>query len=97
MAKMTEDDVRKIAKLVKLDVSGQESLFAEMFEATLDYIKILDELDTSKVAETFQVTGLTDVFQKKDTVKNTLTQKEALQNAHQVSKNMFVTKGVFDR
>ena len=85
MTKITEDEVKHIAKLVKLDVTGQEAELAEMFSKTLDYIKVLDELDTSNVKETYQVNGLTNVFQKKDSPKNTLTQTEVLQNAKEKS------------
>lgn len=97
MNKITEEDVKHIAKLVKLDVTGQEKKLAEMFSQTLDYIKILDELDTTNVKETYQVNGLINVFQKKDNPKNTLTQSEVLQNAKEKSGDFFSTKGVFDR
>lgn len=97
MASIIVEDVKKIAKLVKLDVSGQEETFVKMFEETLDYIKILDELDTSKVGETYQVTGLTNVFQKEDHPKNTLDHTEAIKNARNASDDLFSTKGVFDR
>lgn len=97
MSKITEEDVKHIAKLVKLDVTGQEADLTKMFSQTLDYIKILDELDTTDVKETYQVNGLTNVFQKKDSPKNTLTQTEVLQNAKEVNEGFISTKGVFDR
>lgn len=97
MTKVTEEDVKHIAKLVKLDVSGQEKELAEMLSQTLDYIKVLDELDTTNVKETYQVNGLTNVFQKKDSAKNTLSQSEVLQNAKEKNGEFFSTKGVFDR
>src|SRR3989344_251765 len=94
MTKLTSDDVKKIAKLVKLDVSGQEETFAQMFSATLDYIKMLDELDTANVTETYQVTGLTNVFQSDATGVQTLSPVEALKNAGSAVNNLFETKGV---
>lgn len=97
MSKISEEDVKHIAKLVKLDVTGQETELTKMFSQTLDYIKILDELDTTAVKETYQVNGLTNVFQKNDSVKNTLSQKEVLQNAKEVDEGFISTKGVFDR
>ena len=97
MSKITEEDVKHIAKLVKLDVTGQEKELAEMFSQTLDYIKVLDELDTTDVNETYQVNGLTNVFQKKDSSINTLTKAEVLQNAKEKNGDLFSTKGVFDR
>jgi aspartyl-tRNA(Asn)/glutamyl-tRNA(Gln) amidotransferase subunit C len=97
MTQINQDDVKKIAKLVKLDVEGQENLLAEMFSATLDYIEILNELETDKVPETYQVTGLQNVYQKDSTQSNTLSQADALKNASAKDNNLFETKGVFDR
>ncbi len=97
MTQITQSDVEKIAKLVKLDVSGDVDKLSEMFSATLEYINILNELDTSKVEETYQVTGLTNVFQNDKTKSNTITQNEALQNTKTDKSGLFETKGVFDR
>ena len=41
MTKITIEDVQHIAKLVKLDVSGEEEKLAKMFSQTLDYVQIL--------------------------------------------------------
>ncbi len=97
MQKISQEDVKKIAKLVKLDVTGQEENLAQMFSATLEYIDILNELDTSKVSETYQVTGLNNVYQNTDAKSKTLTQEESLKNAKLNNKGLFETKGVFDR
>jgi aspartyl/glutamyl-tRNA(Asn/Gln) amidotransferase C subunit len=97
MVKISVDDVKHIAKLVKLDVTGQEEKLAKMFSETLDYIQVLEELDTANVRETYQVTGLTDVFQKPNHPRETISQKEALKNASEEVNNLFATKAVFDR
>jgi aspartyl/glutamyl-tRNA(Asn/Gln) amidotransferase C subunit len=95
-AVFTQEQILKVAKLVKLNLTKEQTeKLAGMFGETLDYIKILEELDTSTTAETYQVTGLTDVFAKDN--KNTLSQEEALSNAPKKSKGHFVTDGVFDR
>lgn len=87
--------VIKIAKLSNLSVEGEEAFYADIFGQTIDYIKVLDEIDTSNVLPTYQVTGLTNIFQ---TAKpSTLSKDEALQNASQPLKGKFATKGVFDR
>jgi len=57
---------------------------------------MLDELDTSKVNETFQVTGLTNVYQD-GSQKVTLSREDALKNVKEIIRNLVVTKGVFDR
>lgn len=90
------DEVKKIAEMSKLDISGNEGKFSKLLSDTLDYVKILDELDTSKVKETFQVTGLKNVFQDgSQTV--TLSKEEALKNVKNIEKDLVVTKGVFER
>jgi len=61
--KITLDLVRHIAHLARLKLApAEEAKFTEDFIAILGYIEILGELDTSKVAETAQVTGLTNVM-----------------------------------
>jgi aspartyl/glutamyl-tRNA(Asn/Gln) amidotransferase C subunit len=88
------EDVKKIAKLAKMNVSGQEEKFAELFTDTLTKIQDLNEIDTKNVTETFQVTGLTNIFQDKPK-ENTLTKKEALSNSKNTINGLFTTKGVF--
>lgn len=97
MTRMSEELVKKVAKLVKLDITGEETRLAEMFSETLDYIKVLDELDTATVSETYQVTGLVNVFQTDHHPKNTLTTNEALSNVANPAGELIPTKGVFDR
>jgi len=96
--KISKEEVLHIADLCNLSLAENEiEKLSEMLTDTVDYIKILEELDTSKTKETYQVTGKTNVFQSKDDKSTTLSQKDSLSNAKKVIKNMFVTKGVFDR
>lgn len=96
--KISKQQVLHIAHLCNLTLSEKEiEKLSEMLTDTVDYIKILDELDTKDTPETYQVTGKTNVFQNKDEENTTLSQKEALSNARNVIKGMFSTKGVFDR
>ena len=94
--KITIEEVKKIAQMSKLNIEGDEEKFSQLLSQTLDYIKILDELDTSKVSETFQVTGLTNVYQD-GSQKVTLSREDALKNVKETTRNLVVTKGVFDR
>lgn len=96
-SKMPADEVRAIAKLVKLELTDAEiEKFRETIPQTLDVIDILKELDTSKTTPTSSVTGLLNVYAN-DSIKATLTQDLALSNAHESEKGLFVTKAVFDR
>jgi aspartyl/glutamyl-tRNA(Asn/Gln) amidotransferase C subunit len=92
--KISVEDVKKIAQLAKMNVSGQEEKFAELFTDTLTKIQDLNQVDTSGVTETFQVTGLENIFQ--DNLKgNTLSKDETLSNSKNVINGLFTTKGVF--
>lgn len=90
------EETKKVAKLCNLTLSDEETKkMAEMLSSTLDYIKVLDELDVTTTSETFQVTGTKNVFQKAPS--QTLTKEQALQNGSKIIKNLFATKAVFDR
>ena len=94
---VTKEHVKKIAELSKLELTNEETeKFAEMFSETLQVIDVLEELDTSSVPETYQVTGLTNVFQAKEN-KATLTKEQVLKNAKEVIRDLIATDAVFDR
>lgn len=96
--KLSREEVVHIADLCNLELSAEEiEKLREILADTLDYIDILNELDTDGVKETYQVTGTTNVFQEKEDVPTTLSQKEALSNAKEVINNHFATKAVFER
>jgi aspartyl/glutamyl-tRNA(Asn/Gln) amidotransferase C subunit len=94
---ISKEEVKKIAELSNLDVSGQEDKLSKMLSETLGYIKNLNELDTTNTPVTYQVTGLTNVFQKDEDKAQTLTKEEALSNAKEERDGLFATKAVFDR
>ncbi len=96
--RITIEDTKHVAQLSNLDLSEKDlQKLTAMFSDTLDYIAVLEELDTSSVKETFQVTGLKNVFQDRGVSDQELTQEEALKNASEASQGKFVTEAVFDR
>jgi aspartyl-tRNA(Asn)/glutamyl-tRNA(Gln) amidotransferase subunit C len=93
----TEKDIEKLSELVKLPISEEEkSKLAGMLSQTTEYMDMLNELDTSKVEPTYQVTGLVNVYQSDDLYK-TLTQEEVLQNAKNTKEGMIGTSAVLER
>lgn len=69
--------VLHIAKLANLPLSSAEvKKFRKQLSDILDYINLLEELNTKDVEPTSQVTGLENVV-RKDEAGETLTQKEA--------------------
>ena len=96
--RITIEDTKHVAQLSNLDLSEKElQKLTAMFSDTLDYIAVLEELDTSSVKETFQVTGLKNVFQDRGVSDQEVTQEQALKNASEVVQEKFVTEAVFDR
>ncbi|MEK9175690.1 MAG: Asp-tRNA(Asn)/Glu-tRNA(Gln) amidotransferase subunit GatC, partial [Patescibacteria group bacterium] len=56
------EDVRKIARLARLELSSaEEKRYAETISVALDYMKILNEVDTEGVEITSQVTKLQNI------------------------------------
>ncbi len=67
---ITIEEIKHIAELSRLKLSDEEMLkLGSDLGSILDYIETLKEVDTRKVKETAQVSGLSDVF-REDEVKN---------------------------
>jgi len=63
--KLSTEQVQNIATLARLDLSEQElAMYSEQLSTILDYVEMLQEVDVTGVAETSQVTGLTNVFRE---------------------------------
>ena len=89
-------EVKKIAELARLELTpAEESRHAETISAVLDYMKILNEVDTTGVEPTFQVTGLTNVF-REDTVEACATVKELVAQMPQVENDELVVPEGFE-
>ena len=62
---ITQDDVRKIAKLAKLRLTPQEiELYQSQFSKILDSMAELSKLDTKDVPPTTSVLGLSNVLRE---------------------------------
>lgn len=93
----TVSDIEKLSELVKTPVSNEEKeKLAGMLSQTAHYMDMLNELDTSHVEPTYQVTGLVNIFQSEE-LNKTLTQEEVLKNSSKSDNGMIKTEGVFDR
>lgn len=94
--KLTKDQVRHVARLAGFTLSEKEvAKFQKQLSDTLEYVSVLDELDTSKIEATGQVTGLENVF-REDRPTSSLSQKEVLSNAPSEHNGFFKVKGIFD-
>lgn len=89
-------DVNHVAKLANLSLTPQEEdTFEKQLSEVLDMVSTLNEIDTTGVKETSQVTGLENVT-KEDVAKESLSQEAALSNASAQHNGLFMVKGIFE-
>ena len=91
---LSREDVLHIAKLANLDLTEEEiSKFQIQLSGILDYVKKLDEVDTSNVVPYSHTSKQVNRFQEVDSAK-TLSNKEVLQNAPRKKNGYVVTDAV---
>ena len=80
-AKVTADDVRKVASVARLKLSDSElGRFAGELEKILEAFGELEKIDTLNVKPSFQPVEVSNVL-REDKVKPSLTQEKATRNA----------------
>jgi aspartyl-tRNA(Asn)/glutamyl-tRNA(Gln) amidotransferase subunit C len=86
---VTIKDVEHVASLAKLSLSEEEKqkLVAQL-NGILEYMEQLNQLDTGNVEPLLHVIELSNVL-RKDELKPTLTQEEALRNAPAKAEKFF--------
>lgn len=76
---LNDDQVKHVAKLARIKLTDEEvKKFGKQLSAVLNYMEILNEVDTKGVPETSQVTGLTNVMEKDEVMKGQSTREELL-------------------
>jgi aspartyl-tRNA(Asn)/glutamyl-tRNA(Gln) amidotransferase subunit C len=82
------DDVRYVAGLAKIAVSDDEAArLQKELDTILGYVQQLDQLDTTGVEPTYQVTGLKNVDRDDEIIDYGVSQQELLKNAPQSKDN----------
>lgn len=62
---VTKEEVAHVAKLAKLRITDEElGEYTEQFNEVLEYMKVLDQVQTGSVEATNQVTGLQNVMRE---------------------------------
>ncbi len=80
MADLSSDDILKLAKLSKLELTdGQVEKFRVEIEAIVGYVEQLQGVDVSGLEPTNQVTGLVNVT-RKDEIEEYASREELLKN-----------------
>ena len=78
---LSEKDVQYVAKLARLEVTGEEvAKYTQQLANILEYVEQLNKLDTSNVEPLTHPLDMKNVF-REDVVVRSLTQQEVLSNA----------------
>jgi aspartyl-tRNA(Asn)/glutamyl-tRNA(Gln) amidotransferase subunit C len=95
MAKLTRDDVLKLAALSKLRLSDDEieKMRAELSEI-LNYVEVLDRVETTGLEPTYQVSGLKNVYREDKTKDYGYMPGGLLKNAPEIQDGQFKVKRV---
>lgn len=93
---LTQEEVRHVAMLARLGLTDDEvEGMRVQLEELLDYIAMLDEVDTSTVAPTAQILAQTNVM-REDTPRPSLPTNEVLGNAPRKDGEFFRVPAVME-
>jgi aspartyl-tRNA(Asn)/glutamyl-tRNA(Gln) amidotransferase subunit C len=93
MTKFSDEDVLKLARLSRLQLSKTEvETFKNELSAIVGYVQQLQKVDVSGLQPTSQVTGLTDVVRADEVVEYGVSTAELLKNAPSIEQNQFKVK-----
>lgn len=82
MAKLSTEDILKLAKLARLHLEEDEiETFRNEITAILGYVEQLQEMDLSSLESTYQVTGLTNVMRPDEVYDYGASAEDLLGNA----------------
>lgn len=95
MSKLSAEDVLKLAALSKLKLSEEEveKLRAELSEI-LNYVEMLDKVDTTSLEPTYQVSGLVNVSRQDEIKDYGYKTEDLLKNAPSVQDGQFKVKRI---
>jgi aspartyl-tRNA(Asn)/glutamyl-tRNA(Gln) amidotransferase subunit C len=98
MAKLTKADVLHVAKLAKFNLNDVEiDKFLPQLTSIIDFVSQLNEVDTTNVEPTAQVTGLENVFREGDADASIcLSQDEVLNGTDEVYNGFFKVPAILE-
>ncbi|HVX48391.1 MAG TPA: Asp-tRNA(Asn)/Glu-tRNA(Gln) amidotransferase subunit GatC [Candidatus Saccharimonadales bacterium] len=93
MAKLTREDVLKLARLARLDLTEEEiEEFRSELSEILQYVEQLQSVDVSGLEPTNQVTGLTDITRPDEIHDYGYKTEKLLENVPAVKDNQIQVK-----
>jgi aspartyl-tRNA(Asn)/glutamyl-tRNA(Gln) amidotransferase subunit C len=94
--KVTLQDVEKVAKLARLEISqAEKEAFAKQLSQILTHVETLNHYDTDGVEPTATVLGQVNVF-RDDVVRPSLSVEQALANAPDREANGFAVPRIIE-
>ncbi len=97
MAKLTREDVLKLAKLARLRLTDEEvSQFTDEISSILQYVEQLQAVDLSGYEPTYQVTGLKNIMRPDEVVDYGAKPDELLKNAPATDKRYIKVRRVIE-
>ena len=89
MAKLSSDEIKKLARLSKIALTKEEvEKFRNELGSILDRIDKLSSVDTSGIEPTYQVTGLRNVTRADEVIDYGTDQKDLLSNVAKTKDGM---------
>ncbi len=93
MAKLTREDVLKLARLARLDVTDDEvEEYRRELSEILQYVEQLGSVDVKGLPPTNQVTGLTNVMREDDVKDYGYDSAELLKNVPHIQDGLIKVK-----
>jgi len=95
---LSREDIQSIAQLARLHLTEEEEIrYAEELSAVLSYVDMLNQVDTTEIEETCQVTGLVDIFRTDEVVVSSKEKRKSIMSAFpQEKRKMLAVPNVFD-
>lgn len=96
--KLTVKEIEQIANLARLELSENEkTMYAEQLSVVLDYIEMLNEVNTEEISETTQVTGLEDVVREDKPINcDEITKQKLIDSFPEKMGKLLKVKAVFN-
>jgi aspartyl-tRNA(Asn)/glutamyl-tRNA(Gln) amidotransferase subunit C len=94
--KLTRSDVLKVARLARLKLTDAEvDDYTEKLGSVLEYVDLLNEIDTEDVEPMVHAVELSNVF-RPDKVRPSLSREAALSNAPKTDGQFFLVPQILD-
>lgn len=98
MSSLNKKQVIHIAEISNLKLTDSEiDKFTPQLSKVVEYVDMLNEVDTKDTKPTYQVVGLNNIFHE-DSIDaiNTLNQDKALSNTNSVHNGFFKVKAILE-